>query len=45
MKRIKNYKLFLESLNDNEDFRQNVDVLKKALYALFNPIFNMEKII
>jgi len=45
MKRIKNYKLFLESLNDNEDFRQNVDVLKKALYAMFNPIFNMEKII
>ena len=45
MKKIKNYKLFLESLNDNEDFRQNVDVLKKALYAMFNPIFNMEKII
>jgi hypothetical protein len=45
MKRIKNYKLFLESLNDNEDFRQNVDVLKKALYAMFNPVFNMEKII
>ena len=45
MKKIKNYKLFLESLNDNEDFRQNVDVLKKALYAMFNPVFNMEKII
>ena len=45
MKKIKSYKLFLESLNDNEDFRQNVDVLKKALYAMFNPIFNMEKII
>ena len=45
MKRIKNYKLFLEGLSDNEDFKQNVDVLKKALYAMFNPIFNMEKII
>jgi hypothetical protein len=45
MKRIKNYKLFLEGLSDNEDFKQNVDVLKKALYAMFNPVFNMEKII
>jgi hypothetical protein len=45
MKKIKNYKLFLEGLSDNEDFKQNVDVLKKALYAMFNPVFNMEKII
>ena len=43
--KIKNYKLFLEGLSDNEDFKQNVDVLKKALYAMFNPVFNMEKII
>jgi len=41
MKIIKNYKLFLEGLSDNEDFKQNVDVLKKALYAMFNPVFNM----
>jgi hypothetical protein len=45
MKRIKNYKLFLESINDNEEFRQNVDELKKSLYAMFNPIFMMEKIV
>lgn len=45
MKRIKNYKLFLESLNDDSEFKQNVDVLKKALYAMFNPVFNMEKIV
>ena len=45
MKKIKNYKLFLESINDNEEFRQNVDELKKSLYAMFNPIFMMEKIV
>ena len=45
MKKIKNYKLFLEGLSDDNEFKQNVDVLKKALYAMFNPVFNMEKII
>jgi len=45
MKKIKTYKLFLEGLSDDNEFKQNVDVLKKALYAIFNPIFNMEKII
>jgi len=29
--KIKNYKLFLEGLSDNEDFKQNVDVLKKGI--------------
>ena len=45
MKKIKNYKLFLEGLSDDNEFKQNVDVLKKALYTMFNPVFNMEKII
>ena len=45
MKKIKNYKLFLESLNDDNEFRQNVDELKRSLYVMFNPIFNMEKIV
>jgi hypothetical protein len=41
--RIKNYKLFLESLSDDNEFKQNVDELKSSLYVLLNPIFNMEK--
>ena len=45
MKRIKNYKLFLESLNDDSEFKQNIDELKKVLYAMFNHVFNMEKIV
>jgi hypothetical protein len=45
MKKIKNYKLFLEGLSDDNEFKQNVDVLKRSLYAMFNPVFNMEKII
>ena len=45
MKKIKNYKLFLEGLNDDSEFKQNVDELKKVLYIMFNPVFNMEKII
>jgi hypothetical protein len=45
MKIIKNYKLFLESLNDDNEFKKNVDELKKVLYAMFNPVFNMEKIV
>ena len=45
MKKIKNYKLFLEGLNDDGEFKQNVDVLKEALYAMFKPVFNMEKIV
>ena len=45
MKRIKNYKLFLESINDDEDFKQNVDELKNSLYTMLNPIFMMEKIV
>lgn len=45
MKRIKNYKLFLEGLNDDNEFKQNIDELKKVLYAMFNPVFNMEKIV
>jgi hypothetical protein len=44
MKIIKNYKLFLESINDDEDFKQNVEDLKNSLYIMLNPIFNMEKI-
>jgi hypothetical protein len=43
MKRIKNYKLFLEGLSDDNEFKQNVDELKSSLYVLLNPIFNMEK--
>jgi len=45
MKKIKNYKLFLEGLSDDNEFKQNVDELKKALYAMLNPIFMMEKIV
>ena len=45
MKRIKNYKLFLESISDDNEFKQNVDELKKALYTMLNPIFMMEKIV
>jgi hypothetical protein len=45
MKKIKNYKLFLESLNDDSEFKQNIDELKKVLYAMFNHVFNMEKIV
>ena len=45
MKKIKNYKLFLEGLNDDGEFKQNVDELKKVLYIMFNPVFNMEKIV
>jgi len=45
MKKIKTYKLFLESLSDDNEFKQNVDELKKALYVMLNPIFMMEKIV
>jgi len=45
MKRIKNYKLFLESLSDDDNFKQNVEELKSALYVMLNPIFMMEKIV
>jgi hypothetical protein len=45
MKRIKNYKLFLESISDDNEFKQNVDELKKSLYVMLNPIFMMEKIV
>ena len=45
MKKIKNYKLFLESISDDNEFKQNVDELKKALYTMLNPIFMMEKIV
>lgn len=45
MKRIKNYKLFLESLSDDDKFKQNVEELKSALYVMLNPIFMMEKIV
>lgn len=45
MKRIKNYKLFLESLNDDNEFKKNVEELKKSLYVMLNPIFSMEKIV
>lgn len=45
MKIIKNYKLFLESLNDDENFKKNVDELKNSLYIMLNPIFTMEKIV
>jgi hypothetical protein len=45
MKRIKNYKLFLEGLSDDNEFKQNVDELKNSLYVMLNPIFMMEKIV
>lgn len=45
MKRIKNYKLFLESISDDNEFKQNVEELKKSLYVMLNPIFMMEKIV
>lgn len=45
MKRIKNYKLFLESLKDDNEFRQNVEELKQSLYVMLGPIFTMEKIV
>jgi hypothetical protein len=45
MKNIKTYKLFLESINDDNEFKQNVEELKKALYVMLNPIFMMEKIV
>lgn len=45
MKKIKSYKLFLESINDDNEFKQNVEELKKSLYVMLNPIFMMEKIV
>ena len=45
MKKIKTYKLFLESISDDNEFKQNVDELKKSLYTMLNPIFMMEKIV
>ncbi len=45
MKKIKNYKLFLESIKDDDEFKQNVDLLKVSLYAMLKPIFIMEKIV
>ena len=45
MKKIKTYKLFLESISDDNEFKQNVDELKKSLYVMLNPIFSMEKIV
>jgi len=45
MKKIKNYKLFLESINDDNEFKQTVEELKKSLYVMLSPIFSMEKIV
>jgi len=45
VKKIKSYKLFLESINDDNEFKQNVEELKKSLYVMLNPIFMMEKIV
>ncbi len=45
MKKIKTYKLFLESISDDNEFKQNVGELKKSLYTMLNPIFMMEKIV
>ena len=45
MKKIKTYKLFLESISDDNEFKQNVEELKKSLYVMLNPIFMMEKIV
>jgi hypothetical protein len=45
MKNIKNYKLFLESLNDDNEFKQNVEEFKKSLYIMLNSIFITEKIV
>ena len=45
MKKIKSHKLFLESISDDEDFKKNVEDLKKSLYVMLNPIFMMEKIV
>ena len=41
MKKIKTYKLFLESISDDNEFKQNVGELKKSLYTMLNPIFMM----
>lgn len=45
MKKIKTYKLFLEGISDDDEFKKNVDELKKSLYVMLNPIFMMEKIV
>ena len=45
MKRIKNFKIFLESISDDNDFKKNVEQLKVALYQMLRPIFAMEKIV
>ena len=45
MKKIKSYRLFLESINDDEEFKQSIEELKKSLYTMLNPIFMMEKIV
>ena len=45
MKRIKNYKLFLESFDEDENFKSKMDELKKHLFKVFENIFNMEKLI
>lgn len=43
--KIKNYKLFLESLSDNDEFKKRVMDLKSTLYFLLKPIFYAEKIL
>ena len=43
--KIKNYKLFLESLSDNDEFKKQVKNLKSTLYFLLKPIFYAEKIL
>jgi len=43
MKRIKTYKLFLEGIKDDDDFKRNLENLKLSLYAMLEPIFSMEK--
>jgi len=43
MKRIKTYKLFLEGIKDDDDFKRKLENLKLSLYAMLEPIFSMEK--
>lgn len=45
MKRVKTYKLFLESLKDDNEFKKNIEELKNSLYVMLNPIFSMEKLV
>lgn len=45
MKRILNYKLFLENLENDDDLARNVEGLKKSMTKTFEPIFMIEEMI